>query len=297
MTEHSPSDRRPLDHGREEALAEFLDRHLYPEIASTTERADGFEKQKQGIDMEATIDAVGAEIVIDEKAQADYLNDPVPSFVLELNFVNQGGNLHPGWFFDESKQTEYYLFIWGPETYLYGITDTDYGQKVAYDFPYDEDEIAAVKSLDWDSTHRTFEGDEEWWEFDYTIDAVQEFEEHVAPLPDSIRDRDASVGDWVVGDRSTVTAALVNRKTLQNFLAAEGFDEARVKEDARAIREKGAIGDHDPGDEHDFKYYLSGHKAEKPLNIVMNYSLIHELARETYTITAEEVTYGDQLFS
>ena len=50
--------------------------------------------------------------VVDEKAQSQYINHPLPTFAFELSFIASYDNLVEGWFTDESKKTEYYLCIW-----------------------------------------------------------------------------------------------------------------------------------------------------------------------------------------
>lgn len=49
---------------------------------------------------------------IDIKGQTDMINHPTPTFVLEGASRNKADQYVTGWFLDDSKLTEYYVFVW-----------------------------------------------------------------------------------------------------------------------------------------------------------------------------------------
>lgn len=64
--------------------------------------------------------------------------------------------------------------------------ETRWGQKLYLRFPYNKDLIAAIKSLSWDTTHRSWTGKE--WEFDLNSEVLDFVEISLeTPIPDEIR--------------------------------------------------------------------------------------------------------------
>jgi hypothetical protein len=93
----------------EQALAEFLEAFLYSKLDiqdfhRNTDRVNQF----RGIDVSFTFR--GNVYVIDEKANLHYA-DGIPTFAFELSYI-KNGRRKPGWFFDDSKMTDYYLVAW-----------------------------------------------------------------------------------------------------------------------------------------------------------------------------------------
>ena len=104
-----------------EVIAKFLDENLYPHIDFEIERIDDGDLQHAGVDVIAT-SPDGQELLIDEKAQTSYINDPRPTFILELSYMMDGSR-RIGWFYDSSKETGSYLFVWIPEANTDSPTD------------------------------------------------------------------------------------------------------------------------------------------------------------------------------
>lgn len=97
----------------ERELARFMDIHLYnDERFSVANRTDTIEEQLSGSDIILSIPSLNVfDIVVDEKGQTQYMNNPLPTFSLELSFFN-GNEEIMGWFLDDEKKTQYYMFIW-----------------------------------------------------------------------------------------------------------------------------------------------------------------------------------------
>lgn len=105
---------RDIDMQAEQALAKFLDHHLYHELLrerkfASFQRVTSIAQQKQGIDIIArSADQVA---FIDEKAQLHYINNTRPTFAFELEFYIKGRRIE-GWFLNRSLKTTHYLLLW-----------------------------------------------------------------------------------------------------------------------------------------------------------------------------------------
>lgn len=97
------------DMNGEKILANFLDKFLYKKLdVKEFCRNNDLEKQFRGIDVVFVFK--GKEFIIDEKAQLHY-PVPRPTFAFELCF-RKADKWKMGWFYDETKRTEYYLLAW-----------------------------------------------------------------------------------------------------------------------------------------------------------------------------------------
>ncbi|KAB1184771.1 MULTISPECIES: hypothetical protein [Haloferax] len=94
-----------------ELIEQYLVKYLFPKISVSFDRLESMSEQYDEGDIRATIPDVGDELLLDVKAQTTYINNPRESFVLELDYLKHG-QLKQGWFYDNSKATEYYLFVW-----------------------------------------------------------------------------------------------------------------------------------------------------------------------------------------
>ena len=106
---------REKDMPVEREVAAFLDKHLYSntDIFSEFARTDGYEEQIRGSDVIlSTTDKKLHRKIVDEKVAISRANVDLPTFSLELSFINKSGKKNIGWFLDSSKSTEYYLFGW-----------------------------------------------------------------------------------------------------------------------------------------------------------------------------------------
>ena len=121
---------REKDMRAEKELAKFLDEHLYYELLKegrfvSFERVTDLTSQKQGIDVIGRTE--NAIAYIDEKAQLHYINQSLPTFAFELEFLWQGKAMK-GWFLNDSLRTTHYLLLWpnATETDLSLITSDDF---------------------------------------------------------------------------------------------------------------------------------------------------------------------------
>lgn len=58
----------------------------------------------------------------------------------------------------------------------FDIVENEYGPQLAVSFEYDEQTVQRIKSLSWETTHRSWDGDRNAWLVDYTEAALDEFE-------------------------------------------------------------------------------------------------------------------------
>lgn len=81
---------RERDMKVERELARFMDEHLYNDGRfSKAERTDSIEAQMSGSDIILSIPSIGVEnIIVDEKGMTQYMDNPLPTFSLELSFMN-----------------------------------------------------------------------------------------------------------------------------------------------------------------------------------------------------------------
>lgn len=123
---------REIDMHAEQALAKFLDVHLYRELLNegnftSFQRITSIAQQKQGIDVIAKTDTSVA--YIDEKAQLHYINKTLPTFAFELEFLLNGQAIE-GWFLNDRLKTTHYLLLWpnARTTDIAKITSIDFTQ-------------------------------------------------------------------------------------------------------------------------------------------------------------------------
>lgn len=98
-----------------DVMAEYMDRNYYGRLRNrdgspcAVRRITDIEGQKKGIDVVLTRD--GRDLLIDEKAQMDYIaqKEPLRTFALELLNGKSGKE---GWFVNDGLETAYYLFLW-----------------------------------------------------------------------------------------------------------------------------------------------------------------------------------------
>lgn len=105
-----------LDLQRDEIMTEYMGLYYYAKLQNKDrtqvldyQRITDIEEQKKGIDVTYTRD--GKKLLIDEKAQMDYIyaDRPLLTFALELLNSSSGAI---GWFVNSELKTQYYMFIW-----------------------------------------------------------------------------------------------------------------------------------------------------------------------------------------
>ncbi|MCM3690766.1 hypothetical protein [Neobacillus niacini] len=98
----------------EHVLANFLDKYLYEKLEiqtffrNTPDKNNYLSNQFKGIDVSFTSNRF--DYIVDEKATLYYPNG-LPTFAFELSY-KKDNMWHPGWFYDETKETGYYLLAW-----------------------------------------------------------------------------------------------------------------------------------------------------------------------------------------
>ena len=111
----SYSELRANDMRVEREIARFLDSHVYNKesLFLNPRRTDTLDWQFKGCDIIVDVPSLGLQnVIVDEKTQGHYLLKPLPTFALELSFLNKNNELMEGWFTDKSKATQYYMFLW-----------------------------------------------------------------------------------------------------------------------------------------------------------------------------------------
>lgn len=108
---------RQSDTRGEKALGLFLDRYFYPRLCMEenfveAQRIFDVEAQKRGTDI-LIYNPNGTVMVVDEKAQLHYINEPRPTFAFEVSFYNENTrSISDGWFISDSNKTDAYLLVW-----------------------------------------------------------------------------------------------------------------------------------------------------------------------------------------
>lgn len=112
MTEINPN--RKNDEKQEKIINSYLLENYFHRIAPSAELIFDRSLQVAGADVSITLDN-GTKKYFDIKAQssARYINDPRPTFCLEISALSRyGSNEFDGWFIDDSLITDYYTFVW-----------------------------------------------------------------------------------------------------------------------------------------------------------------------------------------
>jgi len=101
---------RASDEKAENVNHKYLEKYLYNEFTKGFKRVDKKELQILGID---SIFMLGDTIYLcDEKVAANFINRNLKTFILELSFINKSNKAQTGWFLDEKKANDSYLFCW-----------------------------------------------------------------------------------------------------------------------------------------------------------------------------------------
>ncbi len=210
---------RKSDTRGEKALGLFLDRYFYPRLCeiegfTSTERIYDVENQKAGADLIIS-NSAGATITIDEKAQLHYINDPKPTFALEVSYINETTlDVSDGWFVNNSSKTDCYLLVW--------------------------------------------------------IDSA----------------RTTLVNRLVEEDFNEITAVLITKKRIIQYLSRLGYSIEHIKQCAHDLRDSDATNSLELSPTV-FLYYSCDGYDEKPINIVIDKKVLSALAYGTYKVTRE----------
>lgn len=101
------------DLNKEQLFSQLLDNYYRGHLKNHTfQRVSNKKEQFQGVDVKFTNKKTNQIYHIDEKAQLDYLNEDLPTFAFEISY-EKDNNLKDGWFYDESKTTDFYALATG----------------------------------------------------------------------------------------------------------------------------------------------------------------------------------------
>ena len=92
----SYSELRANDMRVEREIARFLDSHVYNKesLFLNPRRTDTLDWQFKGCDIIVDVPSLGLQnVIVDEKTQGHYLLRPLPTFALELSFLNKNNEL------------------------------------------------------------------------------------------------------------------------------------------------------------------------------------------------------------
>ncbi len=102
---------RKSDSAAEVEIGKYLDKNFYPHHVRNLVRYNDITHQMAGQDVKFDYKQI-TNMIVDEKAAAHYVNKDLPTFAFEINFLLQSGQLVDGWFYDNTKATQYYLLAW-----------------------------------------------------------------------------------------------------------------------------------------------------------------------------------------
>ena len=97
------------DRHAEEEFGRFLQKYLYPSFSGdfVVERIGDKHDQMLGYDVLINY-GDGHHVVIDEKSQLHYINNPLPTFAFEIMY-SRNETLWDGWFISNKIKTDAYL--------------------------------------------------------------------------------------------------------------------------------------------------------------------------------------------
>lgn len=129
-----PGSFRKSDMAAEAIVGEFLDTYLYSKYNKISEykRVDTLIEQYQGIDIYVSVPQKNMDMSkFDEKAAVHYVNKNLPTFAFELSAKRSDNRRVPGWFVNETNETEYYALCW-LKALDWKITRVDYITEIEY---------------------------------------------------------------------------------------------------------------------------------------------------------------------
>lgn len=104
---------RNHDDNQENIINEFLMKHYFRKAFEDARLITNKEMQCAGVDVICNSKRA-RDMKVDIKAQssAKYINNPRPTYSLEVSTYNRNGDEITGWFFSAESMTEYYTFVW-----------------------------------------------------------------------------------------------------------------------------------------------------------------------------------------
>ncbi|MBQ8806022.1 MAG: hypothetical protein IJZ68_06015 [Bacteroidaceae bacterium] len=104
---------RAKDDSQENVINTFLVPHYFKKVFTNVRPVDDTDMQGKGVDFKCDSNTT-KDMLVDVKAMSSkkYINDPRPTYSLEVSTYNRNGDEITGWFFSAESMTEYYTFVW-----------------------------------------------------------------------------------------------------------------------------------------------------------------------------------------
>lgn len=108
-------EQRVLDINQEKIVNTFVIKYFFNKVFTQVEEIKDKKRQCDGIDV--IVDNVNVDI----KAQSskNYINNPRPTFILELSCLNRQKEEMLGWFINPEVKTDLYAFVWIPKAFVH----------------------------------------------------------------------------------------------------------------------------------------------------------------------------------
>lgn len=115
---------RKRDSRVEKEISKFMDEQFYSNKVKDFIRFEDLDNQLKGKDVSFTLGKL-KNILVDEKAQSQYINKNLPTFAFEISFIRSSGDWTLGWLFDTTKENNYFILIWPFASKDWNITKED----------------------------------------------------------------------------------------------------------------------------------------------------------------------------
>lgn len=239
------------DLSKEAQVTEYLKRHLFDRLFESWSVVDDTERQKQGIDVRGVYDS--EECCVDIKAQMDYVNDPLSTFVLELfSETNYAENI--GWFLNDELETDYYLFV------RLNAVDTFQYQSIIDAIQYDP-----VQELDTVPSFIKNNG-----RYCFRMEDIDKFSKEFFPISEEMfTGLSEDEKTFNVHCIRNVDVVLLDKEQIISELANRGFMRDQLLDDARQAYRTGCNVHYDCNGIK--KIHVSNRHGECPVNLVVEY--------------------------
>lgn len=245
----------------EKQITKNLEENLFDNIFDNYTMINDTVQQKNGIDMKAFYNS---DIInIDIKSQADYINNVLPTFVLEIfSETNNNGDNNIGWFIDNSSETDYYLFTRLPTVDM---------------FEYDDvlDIIKYIPAKDLDNIPSFMINRN--GKYGFKPEDIDKFSAYYYPISmDMFRGVGQNSKVFNANSIKEQDVILLNKKEVKNTLNNIGLTRDKLLSDAREVYETGENKIYNNLDDIK-KMHISSRYGEAPVNLVVDYNLYNNI--------------------
>ena len=102
---------RKFDSAQEQIVNYFAHKYFFSKIDKNSQMVDDVTLQLNGVDELCC----GKNVDLKAQSSKRYINSPTDTFILEISFIDRGGNPAIGWFLKDGLVTDEYAFIWIPK--------------------------------------------------------------------------------------------------------------------------------------------------------------------------------------